>query len=238
MIRHITLQATGPAVYRREMFYKLIILLSGSSTALLCSLHATLHLRYTHTPPVCKRARSSTPVIWWCCAFSDRSASSRRVTDTQVVRNPGGKVCLLAEPLAHKDKFDKTLKWIGFSFFDFFVHFYKNQVWHSLWKHAKVQWWKVNKYWGRVQFWGHYILLEDLQFMLFNSSSAVHFPRSLCYSRFWDTWILAVCNICPVHTFNLPLTFFVLVLFHSFTFSWHQALASGVHAMIELITAR
>lgn len=31
-----------------EMFYKLLILLSGSSTALLCSLHATPHLRYTH----------------------------------------------------------------------------------------------------------------------------------------------------------------------------------------------
>ncbi len=52
------------------MFYKLIILLSGSSTVLLCSLHATLHLRYTHISPVYNRARSSTFVIWWCCAVS------------------------------------------------------------------------------------------------------------------------------------------------------------------------
>ena len=53
-----------------EMFYKLIILLSGSSTVLLCSLHATLHHRYTHSSPVNNRACSSTFVIWWCCDSS------------------------------------------------------------------------------------------------------------------------------------------------------------------------
>ena len=72
-----------------KMFYKLIILLCGSSHVLLCSLHATLHLRYTHSSPVYKRACSSTPLIWFCCAFSDSPASSRHVTDTQVVRNLG-----------------------------------------------------------------------------------------------------------------------------------------------------
>lgn len=50
-----------------SMFYKLIILLSGSSSVLLCSLHATLHLRYTH---VDNCARSSTFLIWSCRAFS------------------------------------------------------------------------------------------------------------------------------------------------------------------------
>lgn len=33
-----------------EMFYKLLILLSGLSCVLFCSLHATPHLRHTHTP--------------------------------------------------------------------------------------------------------------------------------------------------------------------------------------------
>lgn len=58
-----------------EMFYKLIILLSGSSTVLLCSLHATSHLGYTHISPAYNRAWSTTFVIW---CF--RSASSRTST--------------------------------------------------------------------------------------------------------------------------------------------------------------
>jgi len=66
-----------------EMFYKLIILLSGSSAVLLCSGHATLHLRYTLSSPVHNRARSSTFVIWCHCAFS-LPAAAPSTGDTQV----------------------------------------------------------------------------------------------------------------------------------------------------------
>lgn len=59
-----------------EMFYKLIILLSGSSAVLLCSCHATIHLRYKLSSPVHNHARSSTFVIWCRCAFSLPAAGS------------------------------------------------------------------------------------------------------------------------------------------------------------------
>lgn len=76
------------------MFYKLIMLLSGSSSVLLCSLHATLQLGYPHTSPVCKGAYSSTPLIWWGCAFPDTSASSRRHTGEEESWYLSGKVYL------------------------------------------------------------------------------------------------------------------------------------------------
>lgn len=67
-----------------EMFYKLIILLSGSSAVLLCSLHATLHVRYTLSSPVRNHARSSTFVIWCCRQFS-LPAAWTSAGDTQVL---------------------------------------------------------------------------------------------------------------------------------------------------------